>query len=428
MFDNLRNAFSNAAKSLGEKELNEKDIEEILFELELSLLESDVASEVIDSIKTDLKNHLIGSKVAKNEIEKFVKDSLISSISSLFDAAGNVDLFEQINEKKKTGNPFLILFVGINGTGKTTSLAKVAHMLQQAKYSIVVAAADTFRAGAIEQLREHTNRLNLKLVAQNYNSDPAAVARDAVLYAKSHKMDCVLIDTAGRMQTSKNLMEQITKITKVVNPDFKFFVGDSLAGNDTVNQAREFFEHVKFNGSILTKSDADARGGAALSIVKITSTPVLYLGIGQEYADLKPFDKETFLETVFGSLSGVDIKKISSEPEPTPEPTPEPKTNSSVSDPFAGIADADIFKYSELYDIPPPENDGEAIQLGTKIRDWIKQGRPKSGESKTDKKTKFDEFDEHLSKKEEINDEKHKQDKEEEKSKKKRGVFGFFKK
>ena len=418
MFDNLRNAFSNAAKSLGEKELNEKDIEEILFELELALLESDVASEVIDSIKTDLKNHLIGSKVAKNEIEKFVKDSLISSISSLFDAAGNVDLFEQINEKKKTGNPFLILFVGINGTGKTTSLAKVAHMLQQAKYSIVVAAADTFRAGAIEQLREHTNRLNLKLVAQNYNSDPAAVARDAVLYAKSHKMDCVLIDTAGRMQTSKNLMEQIAKITKVVNPDFTFFVGDSLAGNDTVNQAREFFEHVKFNGSILTKSDADARGGAALSIVKITSTPVLYVGVGQEYADLKPFDKETFLESVFGSLSGVDIKKISSEPEP----------DSSISDPFAGITDADIFKYSELYDIPSPENDDEAIQLGTKIRDWIKQGRPKSGESKTDKKTKFDEFDEHLSKKEEINDEKHKQDKEEEKSKKKRGVFGFFKK
>ncbi|HSA77075.1 MAG TPA: signal recognition particle receptor subunit alpha, partial [Nitrosarchaeum sp.] len=244
MFDKLRNAFSNAAKSLGEKELNDKDIEEILYELEISLMESDVASEVIDTIKSDLKTQLLGSKVDKKEIEKFVKDSLISNISSLFDAAGTIDLFELINEKKKTVQPFLILFVGINGTGKTTSLAKVAYMLQQAKYSVVVAAADTFRAGAIEQLREHTNRLNLKLVAQNYNSDPAAVARDAVLYAKSHKMDCVLIDTAGRMQTSKNLMEQIAKITKVVNPDFKIFVGDSLAGNDTVNQAREFFEHV----------------------------------------------------------------------------------------------------------------------------------------------------------------------------------------
>ena len=248
MFDKLRKAFSNAAKSLGEKELNEKDVEDILFELEIALLESDVATEVIDSIKSDLKEKLIGSKVGRSEIEKFVKDSLISNISMLFDAVGKIDLFEKINEKKKQGQPFLILFVGINGTGKTTSLAKIAYMLQQAKYSVVVAAADTFRAGAIEQLREHTNRLNLKLVAQNYESDPAAVARDAVLYAKSHKTDCVLIDTAGRMQTSKNLMEQIGKITKVVNPDMKLFVGDSLAGNDTVNQAREFYEHVKFNG------------------------------------------------------------------------------------------------------------------------------------------------------------------------------------
>ena len=181
MFDKLRSAFSNAAKSLGEKELNEKDIENILFELEISLMESDVATEVIDSIKFDLKEKLIGSKVGKNEIEKFVKDSLISNISKLFDAAGEYDLFEKINEQKKEGKPFLILFVGINGTGKTTSLAKIAHLLKEAKYSVVIAAADTFRAGAIEQLREHTNRLNLKLVAQNYNSDPAAVARDAVL-------------------------------------------------------------------------------------------------------------------------------------------------------------------------------------------------------------------------------------------------------
>ena len=337
MFDSLRKAFSNAAKSLGEKELNEKDIEDILFELEISLLESDVAGEVIDSIKSDLKEKLIGSKVDKNEIEKFVKDNLISIISSLFDSVGDIDIFEKIDEKKKKEQPFLIVFVGINGTGKTTSLAKLAALLQEKKYSVVIAAADTFRAGAIEQLREHTNRLNLKLVAQNYESDPAAVARDAVLYAKSHKTDCVLIDTAGRMQTSKNLMEQIAKITKVVNPDMTIFVGDSLAGNDTVNQAREFHEHVKFDGSILTKSDADAKGGAALSIAKVTSTPVLYLGTGQEYSDLKSFDKNIFLETVFGSLTDVKIEqtdvsklkessKLTPEPEPEPTPEPEPKT------------------------------------------------------------------------------------------------------
>jgi len=410
MFDSLRKAFSNAAKSLGEKELNEKDIEDILFELEISLLESDVAGEVIDSIKSDLKEKLIGSKVDKNEIEKFVKDNLISIISSLFDSVGDIDIFEKIDEKKKKEQPFLIVFVGINGTGKTTSLAKLAALLQEKKYSVVIAAADTFRAGAIEQLREHTNRLNLKLVAQNYESDPAAVARDAVLYAKSHKTDCVLIDTAGRMQTSKNLMEQIAKITKVVNPDMTIFVGDSLAGNDTVNQAREFHEHVKFDGSILTKSDADAKGGAALSIAKVTSTPVLYLGTGQEYSDLKSFDKNIFLETVFGSLTDVkieqtDVSKLKESSKPTPEPEP------ISDDPFYGIKDDEITKYSDLFDIPPPESDAEAIKLGNTIRKWIKDGKPNPGESKVVSSD---------------NEDIHKQDKEEE-PKKKRGLFGRFK-
>ena len=280
-----------------------------------------------------------------------------------------------------------------------------------------MAAADTFRAGAIEQLREHTNRLNLKLVAQNYNSDPAAVARDAVLYAKSHKTDCVLIDTAGRMQTSENLMQQIAKITKVINPDMKIFVGDSLAGNDTVNQAREFFEHVKFDTSILTKSDADARGGSALSIVKVTSTPVLYVGVGQEYPDLKAFDKEFFLKTVFGSLDDVDIS--TPEPEPTTEPTPEPDRTpeptpepQSLDDPFDGIGDDDIATYSDLFDVPPPENDRDATSLGNKIRQWIKDGRLEPGESRN---VDIDVKDEA------------KHDKED-KPEKKRGRFGFFRK
>ncbi|MEK6971806.1 MAG: signal recognition particle-docking protein FtsY, partial [Thermoproteota archaeon] len=300
MFENLRSAFSNVAKSFSEKELSEKDINNILQQLEISLLESDVATEVIDSLKSDLKKRLIGTKVDKHEIESLVKKSLIDSISALFDATGKIDILEKISAKKKLQEPYVILFVGINGTGKTTTLAKLAHMLQQAKFSVVVAAADTYRAGAIEQLKEHTNRLNLKIIAQNYGADPAAVAKDAVLHAKSNKIDCVLIDTAGRMQTSKNLMDQIAKITKVVNPDLKLFVGDSLAGNDTVNQAREFYQHVKFDGAILTKSDADARGGAALSIVKVTNTPILFVGVGQGYKDLKPFDKELFIETVFG--------------------------------------------------------------------------------------------------------------------------------
>ena len=302
MFEKLRNAFSSAVKSLGEKELKEKDIDEVLFELEVALLESDVATEVIDSIKTDLKKQLVGATVQKDTIPEFVKQSLRQSISKMFDMAGKIDILSNIHAKKEKNEPYIILFMGINGTGKTTTIAKFANLLRENKFSIVIAAADTYRAGAIEQIVEHGKRLNIKVIAQNYGSDPAAVSRDAVLYAKSHKIDCVLIDTAGRMQTSKNLMDQISKINKVVNPDLRLFVGDSLAGNDTVSQAREFHNYTKFDGAILTKSDADARGGAAISIVKITSSPILYLGIGQEYKDLKSFDKEAFLESLFGPV------------------------------------------------------------------------------------------------------------------------------
>ncbi|HEV2192173.1 MAG TPA: signal recognition particle-docking protein FtsY [Nitrosopumilaceae archaeon] len=301
MFEKLRNAFSSAAKSFGQKELKEKDIDKVLFELEVALLESDVATEVIDSLKSDLKQKLIGATVEKEQIANIVKQNLREHISNMFDSAGKVDIISNIEKKKSTGEPYIISFMGINGTGKTTTVAKVAYLLRENKFSVVIAAADTYRAGAIEQITEHAKRLNLKIIAQNYGSDPAAVSRDAVLYAKSHKIDCILIDTAGRMQTSKNLMDQISKINKVVNPDFKIFVGDSLAGNDTVNQAREFHQYTKFEGSILTKSDADARGGAAISIVKVTSTPILYLGVGQEYKDLKPFDKDSFLESLFGA-------------------------------------------------------------------------------------------------------------------------------
>ena len=405
MFDNLKKAFSNASTGFSEKDLNEKDIEDVLFELEINLLESDVATEVIDSIKDSLKEKIIGSRVEKKNIQNFVKQSLIEFISETFDNAGQIDLKDRINEKKSSNQPFIIVFVGINGTGKTTSLAKVANMLKNEKFSVVIAAADTYRAGAIEQLREHTNRLNLKIIAQNYGSDPAAVAKDAVLYAQSHKVDCVLVDTAGRMQTSSNLMEQIAKITKVVNPDMKIFVGDSLAGNDTVNQAREFHKQVKFDCSILTKSDADARGGAALSIVKVTSSPIIYVGVGQEYDDIVKFSKQTFLENVFESTD-IDVPSLSEikkpqpepepeskpepvveEPEPEPEPQPEPVVEEPApqpqpepeddADPFEGIETDDINNYADLYDVPPPETDNEAKKLANQIKKWIQDGRPK---------------------------------------------------
>ncbi|HJT09623.1 MAG TPA: signal recognition particle-docking protein FtsY [Candidatus Nitrosotalea sp.] len=478
MFDKLRNAFSSAVKSLGEKELKEKDIDEVLFELEIALLESDVATEVIDLIKSDLKKQLIGTTVQKDTIDGFVKQSLRESISSMFNSTPKIDILSNIQKKKEKGEPYIISFMGINGTGKTTTIAKFANLLRENKFSAVIAAADTYRAGAIEQITEHGKRLNIKVIAQNYGSDPAAVSRDAVLYAKSHKIDCVLIDTAGRMQTSKNLMDQISKINKVVNPDLKLFVGDSLAGNDTVSQAREFHNYTKFDGAILTKSDADARGGAAISIVKITSSPILYLGVGQEYKDLKPFDKDIFLESIFGQQESVpeiqqkektthqperkefeekslkrqepqvEIKEVKPEvieaktvqspvekveiktekevivkPEPKIEPKPEPKIKQEVKtkpvedipdddDPFAGIETKDIEKYSDLYDVPPPETDDEARKLASKIRRWISDGRPKS--TKEDKKDVIEEEIDEVS--------------EDEKPKKKRSMFGWMKK
>jgi len=210
------------------------------------------------------------------------------------------------------------------------------------------------------------------LVAQNYGSDPAAVAHDALLYAKSHKVDCVLIDSAGRMQTNKNLMEQITKISKVVSPDLKIFVGDSLAGNDTVSQAREFYKHTNFDGAVLTKSDADSRGGAALSIVAVTKKPVVYIGTGQGYDDLELFNKDTFLEKVFGS----SVEPVA-EPVAEPEPVVEPEIKESSTDPFDGIRTEDIEDFAELFDTPPPSSDREAFAMGKKIRKWVADGRPK---------------------------------------------------
>lgn len=402
MFEKLSNAFSSAVKSFGQKDLKEKDIDGVLFELEVALLESDVATEVIDSLKDDLKQKLIGATVEKEQIANIVKQNLRQHISSMFDSAGKIDILSNIQKKKSTGDPYLISFMGINGTGKTTTVAKVAYLLRENKISVVIAAADTYRAGAIEQITEHAKRLNLKIIAQNYGSDPAAVARDAVLYAKSHKIDCILIDTAGRMQTSKNLMDQISKINKVVNPDLKLFVGDSLAGNDTVNQAREFYQYTKFDGSILTKSDADARGGAAISIVKVTSTPILYLGVGQEYKDLKIFDKDQFLESLFGTeeiaipqtqpeIKSSQHQEISmhekiEQPKPAPKLEPKPVAKQEKievedeEDPFAGIATKDIEKFSDLFDVPPPENDKEAKELAARIRKWISQGKPKTEE------------------------------------------------
>jgi fused signal recognition particle receptor len=313
MFDKLKKAFSSAAKSIGsQKELSEKDLDNTLFDLQLGLLESDVAQEVIDDLCAKLKNELLGLKLEKGQVAgEVIRSKLYSTIAETFAKAGKIDLVQKIKIKAQSnGGPFVIVFLGINGTGKTTTVAKIGNLLRNKGVSVVVAAGDTHRAGAIEQLSQHAEKLSLKVIAQRYGADPSAVGRDAVDYGRKHYVEAVLIDTAGRMQTAKNLMDEIGKIVRVVKPDMKLFVGDSLAGNDTINQAREFFQYTNFDGAILTKTDADVKGGAALSIVHITSKPIVYLGMGQNYDDLIPFDSEKFLESLFGNTATSIVAEI----------------------------------------------------------------------------------------------------------------------
>ncbi len=297
MFEKLRGAFSSLAKAVAEKKLSEKDLDDSLYNFQLALMESDVAQNVVESVTGDLKKQLLGMSVERSkDIEEVVKEKLRGEVLSIFSQVGDVDVQARVKESKAKGEPFKILFLGINGTGKTTTVAKFANYMKKNGFSVVIAAGDTHRAGAIEQVSEHADRIGAKVVAQRYGADPAAVARDGVLYAKAHHIDVVLIDSAGRMQTNQNLMEEMSKIVRVVAPDLKIFIGDSLAGNDAVSQAELFSKYTGFDGAILTKADADSKGGAALSIAFTTKRPILFLGVGQGYDDLKRFDAKAFAE------------------------------------------------------------------------------------------------------------------------------------
>ena len=317
MFDKLKKAFSRAAKGVAQKELTEKVLDDVLLDLQIALLESDVAQEVVDDISAKLKKELLGLKLEKEqEATEIVQSKLRMALSKIFERTHKFDLIEKIKMKKETkSGPFVIVFLGINGTGKTTTVAKIANLLRKAGFSVVVAAGDTHRAGAIEQLEQHTNRLSLKIVKQRYGADPSSVGRDAYDHAKKNHIDIVLMDTAGRMQTSKNLMDEMGKIVRVVKPDVKLFIGDALAGNDTINQAREFYHYTNFDGAILTKVDADAKGGSAISIAYITSRPIVYIGMGQGYDDIIPFDSNKFIESLFesaGQVGGVSVEEVTS--------------------------------------------------------------------------------------------------------------------
>ena len=306
MFEKLKAAFGSLSKIATHTSLSESDIESSLTDFEVAMMESDVAAEAVEGISKSLKEKLLNAKILRSEDRQdYVLAQLKESIRDLFASTPQVDIVHLARTKlakntRENFEPFVILFLGINGTGKTTTVAKLANLLKKNGLSVVVAAGDTHRAGAIEQLTEHADRLKIRTIAQSYGSDPAAVAKDAQLYAQTHKLDVAIIDSAGRMQTSRNLMEEMGKIVRVVRPDLKIFVADSLAGNDAISQAKEFKKFTDFDAAILTKADADAKGGAALSIAYVTQRPIIYLGVGQEYSDLEPFNIEEFIESLLG--------------------------------------------------------------------------------------------------------------------------------
>jgi len=293
MFEKLKSGFKGLVTKVTTTELKAENLSPVLSDFKMSLAENDVAFPVADRICDELEKRLVGVQVKRLEDrKKLVEENLRQVLLEVMLTNNKIDLLTKIKEKRETGEPFVLLFVGINGTGKTTTIAKVAQYLRDKGYSVVLAASDTYRAGSIEQLEEHARRLGMRMIKHKYGADPAAVAYDAISHAKAHGVNVVLIDTAGRMQTNQNLMNELAKVKRVVQPDLTVLTLDSLIGNDAVMQAEEFHKSIGVDATILTKVDADVKGGSALSVTYVTQK------VGQTYKDLELFNPEKFVNMV----------------------------------------------------------------------------------------------------------------------------------
>lgn len=288
--------FSKLKTKLSSKVLSKEEFNEIFSDLEITLLENNTSLNAVDKIRESLEKDLVGISVKKTEVESTIISSLKSAISSILIEPPSFPEFKKTIEKSL--EPYVILFMGINGSGKTTSIAKLANLLKKSGISVCLAAGDTFRAASIEQLSEHASKIKVPIIKSQYGSDPASVAFDAISYAKKNKIQAVLIDTAGRMYTSSNLMKEMEKIVRVSKPNLKLFVGESITGNDATQQASMFNETAGIDGIILSKADIDEKAGTILSVSLATNKPIYFLGTGQSYSDLTPFTKSTVLKNL----------------------------------------------------------------------------------------------------------------------------------
>ena len=291
----LGNIFTSFIK----KTLTSDNLESTLNEFNLLLISNDVAMETADVLCQKISESLKGEQLGRlSSKKKFLFDILKEIIKEILTPEKEINLIDEIRKSNKKGKPYVICFLGVNGTGKTTTIAKIAHYLKKNDISSVAAAADTFRAGALEQLSYHMQNIGIRVIKHEYKSDPASVAFDAIQHANARKIDVVLVDTAGRQVSNNNLMREMQKIVKVAEPDLILFIGDSLAGNDALTQAKEFNKSVGIDANILTKFDADAKGGSALSILYETKKPILFIGTGQGYDDLSIFDIDLFISNI----------------------------------------------------------------------------------------------------------------------------------
>jgi fused signal recognition particle receptor len=285
--------FTKVVSGITTTKIDESKFDELFDDLEFALLENNVAFEVIDKIKEDLKENIVSKPLTRNKIAEIIEQTLKKSIKEILE----VETIDVIN-KIKTKKPYIICFVGINGSGKTTTIAKFANLLKKNNLTIVMSASDTFRAAAIDQLQYHADKLDVKLIKQDYGADPAAVSFDAIKHAEAKGIDVVLIDTAGRMHSNSNLIDEMKKIIRVSKPDLKIFVGESITGNDCIEQAKKFNDAIEIDGIILSKADVDEKGGAALSVSYITKKPILYIGTGQGYDDIKEFSSDLVISNL----------------------------------------------------------------------------------------------------------------------------------
>ncbi|ABW01705.1 signal recognition particle-docking protein FtsY [Caldivirga maquilingensis] len=297
MFNRLKSAFSSLVKAIGDavtqRELTEDDVNKLLGEFEERLIEYDVALDTAEALISELKAKLIGVKVPRFSDNDYVKALVRDTLMNLLSSIPDVDFDEFIKGVKK--RPIVLLFLGPNGYGKTTTIAKLTNMLLKRGMSVVWAAADTYRAGAVEQLEGHAAKLGVRVIKHPYGSDPASVAYDAIEHAKARGISVVMIDTAGRMHTDRNLMEELRKVHRVSSPDASIFIVDALMGNDAVDVARTYSKYIPIDFVVVTKVDAYVKGGVILTLLYELKKPIIFLGTGQGYDDLIKFNKLDFI-------------------------------------------------------------------------------------------------------------------------------------